>query len=453
MKTFLNKNLCGDAYFMLQQFPPDSVDLIATDPPYGYSFMNRSWDKRVPSVEVLKECLRVMKPGAFGFFMSSPRQDVLSEMLLNLRLAGFNMQFSSIYWTYATGFPKAANISKMIDKKLGVEPAVVREKSTQHNSVADHKFGFADNTTIQDTVPQSDDAKKFAGAYGGFQPKPAVEIIIVAMKPMTEKSFIGQALQNGKGVTWMDNARIPYTDDTDKESSRFGTQPDIRGGNLMDHQGVRATDVLSSEKGRFPANMLVSDDVLNDGKEHVTAGISGQYPNAGFGGSDVCFGANAKDNSTSCNVQPDSGSYSRYFDLDAWFEQCAKHIPDAQWETFPFLIVPKPAMAEKNYGLQADGTKHTDRENDSSALANRLHNKTKKKNFHPTVKPITLMSYLIALGSREGDTVLDPWVGSGTSCIAAKMLCRSYIGIDDNPEYIALADARLKAVKVQLKMF
>ncbi len=90
------------------ELPDESMDCMVTDPPYGISMMGRDWDRAVPSVEIWKECLRVLKPGAFAFVMCIPRQDCLSRMIINLEDAGFMVNFSPIYWTYATGFPKAA---------------------------------------------------------------------------------------------------------------------------------------------------------------------------------------------------------------------------------------------------------------------------------------------------------------------------------------------------------
>ncbi|GAI66047.1 unnamed protein product, partial [marine sediment metagenome] len=71
-------------------------------------------------------------------------------------------------------------------------------------------------------------------------------------------------------------------------------------------------------------------------------------------------------------------------------------------------------------------------------------------NYHPTCKPIKLMSYLITLGSRPGDIVLDPFLGSGTTAIAAKMLKRHFVGYEIDPEYCKIAEARLSAVQEQL---
>src|SRR5260370_22889872 len=63
--------------------------------------MGKDWDKAVPCVDIWKECLRVLKPGAFAFIMSAPRQDVLSQMIIRLSEAGFRTDFTSLYWAYA----------------------------------------------------------------------------------------------------------------------------------------------------------------------------------------------------------------------------------------------------------------------------------------------------------------------------------------------------------------
>ena len=80
----INKILHGDALLELAKFPDQSVDLLCTDPPYGYSFMNKDWDKAIASLDIWRECFRVLKPGAFGFVMSAPRQDVLVQAITRL---------------------------------------------------------------------------------------------------------------------------------------------------------------------------------------------------------------------------------------------------------------------------------------------------------------------------------------------------------------------------------
>ena len=65
------------------------------------------------------------------------------------------------------------------------------------------------------------------------------------------------------------------------------------------------------------------------------------------------------------------------------------------------------------------------------------------KNIHPTCKPTALMEYLIKLVTPKGGTVLDPFMGSGSTGVAAKQNGYGFIGIDMTPEYIEIAKARI----------
>lgn len=196
--------LNGKCEDKLKEIPDNSIDLITTDPPYGYSFMGKDWDKAVPSVEVWKECLRVLKPGGFAFIMSAPRQDVLARMMMNLEAAGFETAFTSMYWAYATGFPKGTNMSKAIDKKLGVEREIVGVKYDAKD-FSDPQFveqgsmmqthTKAPRTDIYETKSKTELGKRVEGLYAGMQPKPAVEVIIVCMKPLSEKNYLEQTLK------------------------------------------------------------------------------------------------------------------------------------------------------------------------------------------------------------------------------------------------------------------
>ena len=115
------KLLTGDSAIKLKLIEDNSIDNISTDPPYGYNFMGKEWDKALPDIEIWRQCYRVLKPGAFMFVMSAPRQDVLSRMILMIEDAGFLINFSSIYWSYASGFPKASDPAKHLLKEVEVE--------------------------------------------------------------------------------------------------------------------------------------------------------------------------------------------------------------------------------------------------------------------------------------------------------------------------------------------
>ena len=114
-----NIMMCGDSAQKLQEIKDNSVDMLCTDPPYGYSFMNKGWDKVLPDVAIWNECFRVLKPGAFITVMAAPRTDVLWRISRDLEEAGFDLSFSNIEWVYHSGFPKASDIGKMIDKRGG----------------------------------------------------------------------------------------------------------------------------------------------------------------------------------------------------------------------------------------------------------------------------------------------------------------------------------------------
>lgn len=395
--------LLGDCNHWLKEVKDESIDLIVSDPPYGIEFMGKDWDKALVHTETWKECYRVLKQGKLAFIMCSPRQDVLSRMIVNLQDAGFRTNYTSIYWTFASGFPKAANISKLIDKKAGAEREIIGE-SLRHGGGS--SLIFPEHGSAPITKPATSEAKKMEGAYVGFQPKPAVEVILVVSK--------------GKTLTWLDDCRIPYQSEDDFKTAEFGDKNGLLSyrkiceSNGYDHlKKIPQSCDPRNEKGRFPANLLVSDDVLNDGSNHKS-GLKTPLNNNKYESiADHKFGfsSNPKGHHPTGITGGDEGSYSRYFSLDSWAK------------TFPFLIVPKASRSERG-----------------------------EFNTHATVKPLKLMSYLITMGSREGDLILDPFCGSGTVCIAAHQLHRRWIGIEMNPEYAEIIKKRLADPLAQLKL-
>ncbi len=435
----------GNCLDRLKELQESSVDCMVTDPPYGYSFMGKDWDKVVIGPDIWKECLRVLKPGAFAFVMSAPRQDVLSRMMINLENSGFETGFTSIYWAYATGFPKGMNISKAIDKREGVEPTKVKLKEYTGPEFADKQFvkqgsmmqthETAPRIEQWETKPTTEKAKEMEGSYAGFQPKPAVEVIIVCMKPLDKKNYVDQAMSNGKGVTWLNDCRIPSENN---EHFRGKVEKADTGDDMVfdpsksgfHKKGYQSTD---SEGGRYPANLLVSDNVLDTGEKHGVSGTAKSNKTHRHSGKGWLGGLDK----IKVNLPNDEGDFSRYFDLDKWW--CN------------FIVTPKASKSEKNKGLddleEKEGTKNM-MEGTGGAVCSdgsvRTRAHPKMKNHHPTVKPLKLMSYLITLGSRPNDTVLDPFSGSGTTCLAANILGRNAIGIELNPEYAKIAKARLE---------
>ena len=469
----------GDVIDELKAIPDESVDCMITDPPYGISFMNKDWDKAVPDVAIWKECLRVMKSGAFAFVMCSTRSDVQAEMVIKLKEAGFEVNYSPLYWVFSQGFPKAANTSLLIDKRaclkdliheLGRQPTKsefeeawgkwrniigykgnekdfrdLGAKTKEQEGVNKLGIGLtAKRTALSITTPRSLEAQNLSGSYNGFQPKPSVEVIIVAMKPLSEKTYVDQALKNGKGITWLDDGRIPYQSDHDKDGAVWGKDSEISvygwaGG--KDHKGEN-DGRLSSDKGRFPANLLVQDNVLDNGIISKSGGVGGRSMHGrgeGYGFRPM--------GDASPELPSDEGSLSRYFSLDAWYSKNIEELPDYVQRIFPFLYVPKASSGERNEDLDAlELRQRGGTAINSPNLTGKFpdHDTRMAKNIHPTVKPLKLMTYLITIGSRPGDTILDPFMGSGTTGVATKILHRNFIGFEIEGKYFEIAQQRIE---------
>ena len=107
----------GKSEKILKELEDNSVDTIITDPPYGLSFMGKKWDYDVPSVELWKECLRVLKPGGTALIFAGSRTQ--HRMAVNVEDAGFILK-DCIMWLYGSGTTGIA--CKMTDRKfIGIE--------------------------------------------------------------------------------------------------------------------------------------------------------------------------------------------------------------------------------------------------------------------------------------------------------------------------------------------
>jgi site-specific DNA-methyltransferase (adenine-specific) len=116
-----------------------------------------------------------------------------------------------------------------------------------------------------------------------------------------------------------------------------------------------------------------------------------------------------------------------------------------------FFYVAKASKSERNKGLddfEEKESKKFDGGEFNSASTNA--NERTNKNFHPTVKPIKLMEYLVKMITPPNGIVLDPFVGSGTTGVAAKLLGFDFVGIEQDAEYCKIAQARVGNSIVEL---
>ena len=428
--------LLGNCLDRLKDFEDNSVDAIVTDPPYGLSFMGKKWDYDVPSVDIWKECLRVLKPG--GYLLSFAGTRTQHRMAVNIEDAGFEIR-DMIAWVYASGFPKSLNIGKVMDKYLKTGNASWNGTGDSSNgalgySKLQHNQGYrpADYSNKHQNKEEitEDLAKKWEG--WGTALKPALEPITVARKPLGEKTVAENCLKWGVGGINIDGCRVGTEERTDKITEKgFGS-------NFMDDNWKPSGK--SYEKtvlGRFPANLI------HDGSDEVV----GLFPNS--------KGASSQNNNSNGHIyrgqslQESKTSLEGYRD---WYND--------NGSASRFFYCAKASKKERNKGLEGLEEKpkvfngQSDKPSEDMKDVEKRFTTLPVANFHPTVKPLALMEYLVKLVSREGQVVLDPFMGSGTTGMACKRLGREFIGIEIDEEYFKIAQARIDAWKAdeQLKL-
>lgn len=118
----------GDVLATLRELPDASFDAVLCDPPYGFRFMGKRWDYDVPSVDVWREALRVLKPGAWLLSFGGAR--TFHRVAVGLEDAGFELR-DCLSWLYGSGFPKSLNVGNGYGTALkpAWEPILLARKS------------------------------------------------------------------------------------------------------------------------------------------------------------------------------------------------------------------------------------------------------------------------------------------------------------------------------------
>ena len=408
--------LLGDCLEVLKNTQDNSIDAVVTDPPYGLSFMGKKWDYDVPSVEIWQECLRVLKPG--GYLLAFAGTRTQHRMAVRIEDAGFEIR-DMIAWIYGSGFPKSLNIGKAVDKLQGNEREVLG-KSNRHGG------GIVGNGTSYEVSPGIPDLTKGTSEWEGWGTalKPALEPITVARKPLSEKTVAENVLKWGTGGINIDESRV-------------GNEliPAQKRGNAV-NVSFQSGGFTEEHTGRFPANLI------HDGSDEVRE----CFPDAGKGNGKGAYNYagreyDNKDTSMFNGDKPqapsnfnDSGNASRFFKSIIYQAKASKSERNKGCEE----------LEEKQKAGAEFRPNHQEKANNGET-GNPFGRWNKVVNNHPTVKPIALMEYLVKLVSKEGATVLDPFMGSGSTGIACKNLGRSFIGVERDEEYIKIAEARIKS--------
>jgi len=466
----------------------------------GSGFMGKEWDAFVPQPIFWKEVFRVLKHG--GHVLSFFGTRTYDWGVMSIRFAGFEVR-DCIQWLYGSGFPKSHNIGKAIDKMEGAEREIIGTK--ERGSVEEAKergVGFLSdpanrNNTKQFgygteliTSPSTEAAKQWEG--WGSALKPANEPIVLARKPLEKGLSIAEnILKWGVGGINIDATRIGFKDDADyKESTQknqhadFGTKPITNNTVYGDYSMIQPTNY--APEGRFPANIIFTHhpecECIGTKKVKSDGHHSWKIPDDGG-----LLKLGLKQKEDEGNKYAENGQE----EVENWdcHKDCPIRILDEQSGTLNkqgisktdnksgwqnsyvggdgvnaverklyldtggasrFFYVAKASKAERNKGLEGFDTKQTiggGGTYNEEAGAKYGSIKAEGKNFHPTVKPIKLMQYLVKMITPPNGIVLDPFCGSGTTGLACKLDGFRFVGMEQDPEYSKIAESRINNYK------
>lgn len=436
--------ICGDCVEVMRGMPENSVDAIVADPPYGLGFMGKEWDtfdksqfgragsegendlkvkknfRILPRIAQGKalyefgfawatEALRVLKPG--GYLLSFGGTRTYHRMACAVEDAGFEIR-DMIDYLYGSGFPKSHDISKAIDKAAGVKRKSLgrnpnsRERCGKDNSL--YEPGTVGKTAYL-TTSATPEAQQWSG--WGTALKPAHEPIVLARKPLSEKTVAANVLKWGTGGVNVDGCRIGSEEIT-QHGRRDSENRAMAGRNYAESAG-------RAWQGRWPANVVLDEEAGKMLDEQSGELKSGKPAGLKTGGQGNAFGYFKGD--IPVTGFGDSGGASRFF-------YCAKSSRSER-EAGLRGVIP----CHKCGGL--DTETHIDEKTGKSVACIR--------NPHPTVKPLSLMRWLCRLITPPGGLILDPFAGSGSTGCAVVLEGFRIIIIEKDPHDCEIARARI----------
>mgnify|MGYP000377089811 CR=1 FL=1 len=452
--------LNGDCIEQMQKLKDEGkqIDSVVTDPPYHLTsiverygkdgsapakdkdglyqrqargFMGKEWDGGDIAfrTDTWKLAYDLLKPGGYLLAFSASRN--YHRMAVAIEDAGFEIR-DQIMWIYGSGFPKSLNIGKAVDKKQGNEresmgmydPRSLQDGANRtERAIGNQQVANYESSMVERTKGNSE----WEG--WGTALKPAHEPIVMARKPL-EGTNIDNVLKYGTGAINIDGCRI-QGDDTGGER-KITTRKSRDENNVWtdENSGMKqeANHFADADpKGRYPAN------VIHDGSDVVQEIFPQTSKSVSTKRTRKTIGSFGMPNDTTPEYD-DEGTAARYF------------------------YCPKTSAEERNRGLESFTAKPMAWGNQAKAELKRgnldfkgnqgdgsKHNKVAMRlNTHPTVKPQELMKYLCRLVTPKGGVVLDPFMGSGSTGMAAKDEGFDFIGIEKEKEYFEIAEARIK---------
>lgn len=450
--------LVGSCLDRLRELPAASVDSIVTDPPYELGFMGKKWDASgiAYNVDLWVECLRVLKPG--GHLLAFGGTRTYHRMVVAIEDAGFEIR-DSIHYTYGSGFPKSHNVGKALEAlaSVGSSSPTAQRKAAMGDGyeptplAGTPGYGTTGNFQNKDTggaeLAVSDPvAQQWAG--WGTALKPSHEPVVVARKPLAG-TVAACVLEHGTGGLNIDGCRVSGA--LDGDPNRFAKTDGGSFASFSDAPVVRS-------EGRWPANTILghSPECAQVGTATVkaagwadtdagtdTAGASFSTSRTSrtgthYGNADGLEEVSVWECVPGCPVAELDGQQDG---ASRFFNQCEWGVAD-EWPTT--LYIAKPSRAERNAGtdhLPAKDWK-ANKPVDSTTQTDRSDGRPNGNN-HPTVKPVALIRHLQRLVTQPGGTTLDPFMGSGTSAVAAVLEGFRWVGCELTADYLPIIAGRV----------
>ena len=404
----------GDCLEWLRTLSSESVDAVVTDPPAGITFMGKAWDHHKGGraewvawlAEVMRECLRVLKPGGHALVWSLPRTEHWTACAVED--AGFEIR-DGVYHLFAQGWPKSLDVSKAIDAAAGAEREVVGRKMYAGGHVQNSTVGIgyrpadAEHDVRELTAPATDDAKRWQG--WGTALKPACERWVLARKPLAD-TVAANVLAHGVGALNVDGCRV-------ESGARLLLSRTANESDPAAYSARGGSAYAGEALGRWPSNIVLShaetcgdecDETcpvreLDRQSGNRKAGV----PTRGMQPVTKAAYSEGRSRSRSLVCYNDEGGASRFFPV-----------------FHPFGYFGKAKSTSQRGG---------------------------KENRHPTVKNVDLMRWLVRLITPRGGVVLDAFGGSGTTGVAALLEGCSFVAAEADSESHAFACKRLAAAE------
>jgi site-specific DNA-methyltransferase (adenine-specific) len=400
------------------------------------------------------EAYRILKYGGYLIMYGMDRQLLLFKYYASL--AGFQEQ-QSIYWYYISNFPKATDLSKMIDKNAGAEreqlepspnarPNSLKEKNLYKAGTVGKEFNL--------TSPSTDLAKKYQGYKYSISPlKQTCETIMVFKKPNKTGSVLHDtlAMENGDDTITcsalnIDGNRVGY----DMNDTNPATNPRYRFEN-----GYKIPE--KGQKSNGTSNFTSSKNDIN---------LDGRYPSQTFVDSQVAerldlqSGLNVGQKGATTGKEPSANKQGRlYNDYSGYgkpskprndFGGCSKILHKCDYEKNDFdlfIYNPKVSKQERNKGLQGFEKLQYSHDGRKKRCENPYQrNDSVSENNHPTLKPIELNKKILKLFKTPNEQVIIyPFAGSGSEIIGGhKANFRNWFACEINDNYTKIANARIK---------